>query len=207
MDLGIAKGIMTMKHFRPLYLLLVLIFLAWFTSSAAAQTAKPLPETYVSDDETLTLRHPTGWVVETDQPGIVIVATSEEMIDLGDDNIPSGEAAVAMVFSNTGDSFMRELFIGDDPTAILNNFINTMFSNGSDSDIEFTTPASTTFDELPAARSDGLFMGNHAFLILNEREDGSYSLIIGITTVDELDKFEPKLLAIAQSINFQPPND
>ena len=79
-----------MKYFRPVYLLLTLLSLAWFVSSATAQTARPLPETYVSDDETMTLRYPTGWVVETDQSGMVIVATSEEMIDLGDENLPSG---------------------------------------------------------------------------------------------------------------------
>lgn len=192
-----------MKHFRPVCIFLTLLSLAWFASSVAAQTAKPLPETYVSDDETMTLRYPTGWVVETDQSGMVIVATSEEMIDLGDENLPPGEAAVAVLFSNA-DSFMDEFFAGDDPVAILDNLINTMFSTGSDVNIEFTTPAEITFNDLPAARSDGLFMGNHAFLIVSALESGDYRLIIGITNQAELDKFEPKLLAIAESIRFQP---
>jgi hypothetical protein len=200
---------MTMKNFRPLYLLFTLVFLAWFASSAAAQTDKPLPETFVSDDESLTLRYPAGWAVEYEESGMVIVATSEEMFDLGDENIPPGEAAVAILLSNAAANDMDEFFVGDDPVAILDNLIKTVFSTGVDADmnIEFTPPIEISFNGLPAARSDGLFMGNHAFLIANEREDGNYSIIIGITTVDELDKFEPKLLAIAESINFQPPSE
>lgn len=198
-----------MKRLHPVYLLLTLVTLAWFTSSVAAQTVKPLPETFVSDDETMTLRYPAGWVVEYQESGMVIIATSQDMFDLGDENVPPGEAAVAVLFSNTAAPYMEEFFVGADPVAILDNLIETVFSNnsGSDVNIEFTTPAETALNDMPAARSDGLFMGNHVFLIASEREDGNYSVVIGITTVEELDKFEPKLLAIAESINFQPPND
>ncbi len=197
-----------MKHSHVVYALLTLMVLALLASSVAAQTSKPLPETFVSDDESMTLRYPSGWAVEYDQPGMVIVATNEELFDLGDENIPLGEAAVAVLFSNSGDSYMEEFFVGDDPAAILANVIDSVFSNGgSDMNIEFTTPAETTFNELPAARSDGLFMGNHVFLIVNALDNGGYRLIIGITTMAELDKFEPKLLAIAESVNFQPPSD
>jgi hypothetical protein len=209
MGLRIAQRKLMMKRFRLVSLLLTLLFLAWFASSAAAQTDKPLPETFVSDDETLTLRYPAGWVVEYEESGMVIIATSQDMIDLGDENVPPGEAAVAVLFSNTAADYMEEFFVGDDPVAILDNLIETVFSNntGADVNIEFTTPVEITLNDMPAARSDGLFMGNHVFLIANEREDGSYSVIIGVTTVEELDKFEPKLLAIAESINFQPSSE
>lgn len=196
-----------MKRFRPVYALMTLIFLVWVASSAAAQSSKPLPESYVSDDETMTLRYPTGWVVESDQPGLLIVATSEEMVDFNNDTVPPGEAAVAVLFSNADDQYLREYFSGDDPVAVLDNIIKTLFSSDTDINVEFTTPTATSFDDLRAARADGLFMGNHVFLIVSQDNSDVYRLIIGITTVAELDKFEPKLLAVAQSVNFQPPSE
>ena len=196
-----------MKRFRLLFLLLTVVLLGWVAASAAAQTARLLPETYVSDDESMTLRYPTGWVVESDQPGLFIVATSEDMLDLGNENVPAGEAAVAVLFSNADDQYLREYFVGDDPAAVLDNIIKTLFSSNTDINVEFTNPTGTIFNDLPAARSDGLFMGNHVFLMVNALGNDVYSLIIGITTVSELDKFEPKLLAIAESVNYQPPGE
>lgn len=187
---------------RPLILLLTVFSLVL---PVMAQQAT-LPETYVSDDETTTLRYPSGWFVDYADPGMVLVATNPDLFDLGDETVPSGEAAVAVVFATAENQFLDEMFIGDDPVAILELFIDSIFSSESDFSVEFTTPAPTVFGSAEtAARADGLFLGNHVFIIVASRDADSFSIVVGITAEADHVKYEPKLLAIAESVNYLPP--
>jgi len=196
-----------MKRSCVLYALLTVLLLGLFTNAAAAQTTKLLPETYVTDDETMTLRYPTGWVIDSEQPGLVIVATSEDALDVGDETLPSGEAAVAVLFSSADDEYLREYFSGDDPVAVLDNIIDMLFSVESDINVEITTPESMTFADYPAARAQGIYMDNRVLLIVADRGGDGFSLIIALAAESDFAKFEPKLLAIAESVNFLPPTE
>ena len=193
-----------MNRFRALYALLPVLILGLIAFPAAAQTAKPLPETYVSEDERLTLRYPTGWIVDNDQQGTVLVATHEDLFDLNDDPVPSGEAAVGIIFLNPGgETFPTELLDGDDPLSILNRIVGDIFT--SDDETELSPPETMFFADHPAARTDGSVAGNPVFLILVDNGDKNYSLIVGIAAPGELAKVEPKLLAIAESAHYLPP--
>jgi hypothetical protein len=168
--------------------------------------SKPLPETYVSDDEATTLRHPTGWIVWADQPGLVIVSTSDKPTLVGQENISPGEAAVVVLFSNADDGYLRAYFQGDDAAAILDHFIQTLFVPSMGNVVEFGIPHDTHFADFPAVRSDGLFFDSSINVIVVDRGSGRYSLVVLLTTASEQTKFEPKLLAIAESVNYRPPS-
>jgi hypothetical protein len=192
-----------MMRFRLYCAVLALLL----TPLIARAEHKPLPEAYVSDNEWLTLNHPTGWVVWADQPGLVIVSTSDEPIRVGQDSISPGEAAVVVLFSNADDSYLREYFQGSSPAAVLDHFIQTVFVPATDAAVEFSESEAIHFADYPAARADGTFSNNSIFAIVADRGNGLYSLIIGITSPDELAKFEPKLLAIAESVRYLPQSE
>ena len=193
-----------MKRLHLTYITLVMLLLALFASPVAAQTSKPLPETYVSDDERLTLRYPTGWVIQTDIPGQVLVATNESLLDFNDELVPSGEAAFGLLFLDSDNELASLAALGDDPLSILESLSKTIFEQ-EDSDVELNTPEALTFADHKAARMDGTFSGNAIFLMIVDQGSKNYVLYVGITAADEMVKFEPKLLAIAESVHYLPP--
>src|SRR5262245_5064949 len=103
-----------MKRISLAFLLLLIMF-----PLVTLADAQPLPETYISDDGTLTLHYPAGWMIQADQPGLVVVATDESLLRIGEETIPSGEAVVAMLFSNADDAYLRAYFSGDDSITVL----------------------------------------------------------------------------------------
>jgi hypothetical protein len=192
-----------MKHIYG-YILLTLLVLGLLPATAVAQSATALGETYVSDDETMTLRYPTGWFIDSEQPGLVIVASNENAFDVGDEPLAPGQAVVAVVYSTAEDEYLQEYFSGDDPVEVLDTIIETLFSAEIDPFVEFTPAQTATFGDDAAARSDGLFMKNHIFLVVAADSRGDYRLVIGLTAEADYAKYEPKLLAIAESVNYLP---
>lgn len=170
----------------------------------AVAQAKPLPETYVSDDEVTTLRYPEGWVVWADQPGIVIVSTSDKPMLVGQENITPGEAAVVVLFSNADDAYLRDYFDGSDAGDILDHIIQTLFVASMGDTVEFGSQRAVQFGDDPAVRSDATFFDSSMFVMVVNRGAGLYSLVVGLSTTLEQPKFEPKLLAIAESVTYRP---
>jgi hypothetical protein len=186
-----------MKPFRYFYALFLLLLLA---VPAAAQEIKPLPQSFASGDERLTLRYPRGWVVDAENGGFAVVASDESLFDLSDEPVPPGEAAVALMFV-AEDDVLRELLQGDTPEAILETVIRTLQSPDGP---KVGEPYSLSFNDLPAARADGELNGNQIFFLVVKRNDGMYQVVIAVSAEGEMAKFEPKLLAIAASANYLP---
>lgn len=193
-----------MNQKRLFYVLLLTLLLAVFAFPVAAQSSKPLPETYVSEDENLTLRYPSGWAIQTDTPGQVVIATDESLFNLNDEQIPSGKAALGVLFLDSSNDLSQILVLGDDPISILNALVKALFEQG-DTQVALGTPVALTFADHPAARVDGTFSGNAIFLMIVDQGDKNYVLLVGITSADEMPKFEPKLLAIGESVHYIPP--
>jgi hypothetical protein len=95
------------------------------------------------------------------------------------------------------------LEVGDDPLSILNAFTKTVFES-DDSEVTLGTPAAQTFADHPAARVDGTFAGSDLFLMVVDQGGKHYALYIGLTAAGEMPKFEPKLLAIGESVHYLP---
>ncbi|MEO8611494.1 MAG: hypothetical protein ABI690_26585 [Chloroflexota bacterium] len=194
-----------MKPMHLFYGLFLTLLFAIVAVPVVAQSnaAKPLPETYVSDDENLTLRYPHGWSIQSDTPGQVVIATDESLFNLSAEAVPSGEAALGVLFldSSTG---LSDLVSGSDPISILNSLVKTLFEQG-DTKATLGTPEALTFADHAAARVDGTLTGNTIFLMIVDQGDKNYLLYVGITSADEMPKFEPKLLAIAESVRYALP--
>jgi hypothetical protein len=192
-----------MKQKHLVYMLLSTLLLALLASTVAAQSAKPLPETYASDDERLTLRYPAGWVLQTDVPGAIVIATDESLFDLGNEAIPSGGAALAVVFLDSID-LSQVLDTVDDPISVLNSMTKLLLDEDDPTQAELDTPETITFADHPAARVDGTMTGNAIFLMIVDQGGKDYLMYVGIASAGEMPKFEPKLLAIAESVHYLP---
>jgi hypothetical protein len=172
---------------------------------------KPLPETYTSDDGRLTLRYPTGWAIQSEANGLVIVATSEMFLQREDIvTLSSGEAGVLVLFLNVTavgeEAFTIDPLASNDPLVIL-DAISEALPLGGDAETILDPVESTTYSDHPAAHTDGIVAGNPIFLILVKNGDKDYTLIMGVAAPGELPKYEPKLLAIAESVRYQPPDE
>lgn len=179
--------------------ILVLLVTPWLV---LAQTAKPLPQTYVSDDERLTLRYPAGWVLDSETSGQLIVATDESLFELSEDIVPSGQAAFGVLFLDEN-SLGSLIDLGGDPLSIMEAVVKTTFES-ADAGVKLESPIALTFADHPAARTDGTFIGNDIFLMVVDQGGKHYALYIGITAGGEMPKYEPKLLAIGESIHYLP---
>ncbi|MEO8611492.1 MAG: hypothetical protein ABI690_26575 [Chloroflexota bacterium] len=166
---------------------------------------KVLPETFISEDGSLSLHYPTGWYADMAAEGQVWVSTSR-IPQFGRDDIPSGEAGVSIVVATNNQSMSSGLFQGDNPLAILKNFVDTMSSWGNDR-LRFAEPETVDFADQEAARVYAWMGHNEIFIIIASDGLNQFSLVVGYAPDDELEKVEPKLLAIAESTTYQtPPN-
>jgi hypothetical protein len=170
---------------------------------AAAQNHEPLPETFVSEDEHLTLRYPSGWVIQDSGDGQVLVGTNEDVFTTADTDLPSGQAAIVLLFV-AGEVFAdAEIVISNDLTGSLTRFMETLNGSGIE-EISFSPAYETTFGVNPAARADGTVDNNDVFVMLVYYGDDTFSIFVGLTAGGEMQKYEPKLLAIAESVNYAP---
>jgi hypothetical protein len=189
-----------MKIIRTLFILLLLTVIAVFALPVFAQTVKPLPQTYVSDDERLTLRYPAGWVLKSDSPDQVFVATDASLFDIDDETVPPGQAAFGLVLLEGDFDLASALGVEDDPLWILNAFTKSLFTSGDE--VTLSPPESLNFADHPAARVDGTYAGSDLFLMIVDQGDKHYALYIAYTAAGEMPKFEPKLLAIGESVHY-----
>jgi Tol biopolymer transport system component len=186
---------------RKSHLLLLITILVWCAVPTLAQEA--LSETYVSSDERLTMRYPEGWVVVDEDDGIVVLATDESLAGGIDDAIPTGEAGLALFFSDTGPLAEEGIFDEGTPSGVLDAVI-ALIQEDSENVGRFSNPVAFTVGGRSGARSTGTAEGNDVLLVATDMGDDVFGVAVGITAAGDLDRFESKLLAIIESINYAP---
>jgi WD40 repeat protein len=164
-----------------------------------------LTQTFASEDERMTLRYPEGWFALTESDGFTIIATREDLADFsGDVQLPSGEAALALIFSDNPPDSDQDLFVGDTPSEIMSRVLDVLRETNEEVG-RFSNPEALVISDNDAARIEGDIGGNDVVIFVMDLGNDLYNLMIGVTAPDELEKFEPKFLAIAASINYAPP--
>jgi hypothetical protein len=177
--------------------LYVLLFLFMFVP-AAAQDHKPLAETFVSDDERLTLHYPSGWVIEA-MSGQVVIASDEALFEISTE-VPAGEGALGVIIFDDPTT-NESLFVGEDIVGKLEYLIENLI--GSSPDYVLSTDVEgLTVNDRDAAYTDGQLSGNEVFVLLVDHGEERYLFMIGLAAPGEMERFEPKLKAIAESVNF-----
>jgi hypothetical protein len=179
---------------RYLYALLFLFMVV----PAAAQDYKPLVETFVSDDERLTLRYPSGWVIDA-MSGQVVIASDEALFEISTE-VPAGEGALGIIIFDDPTT-NESLFVGEDVVSKLEYLIENLIGSSPDyvlsSDVE-----GLTVNDRDAAYSEGELSGNEVFVLLVDHGEDRFLFMIGLAAPGEMVRFEPKLKAIAESVNF-----
>lgn len=177
------------------------ILLAWLAVivPAAAQDTKLLDETFVTEDERLTLRYPSGWVVESSIDGQVLVATDESLFRINS-AIPTGGGALGIIIFE--DEEMNELiFVGEDIVEKLTYLIDTLLADSPDYDL-LSGAEGLTLNDREAAFATGRLSENEVFILLVDYGDDRLLFMVGLTAPDDMARFQPKLLAIAESVNY-----
>ncbi len=182
------------------YLLLFVLILTSVAAPALAQDN--LTETYASPDERLTLRYPEGWVVITED-GITILTTDESLGGGIDDTIPRGEAALALFFSDTGPLAEEDIFNDGTPSSVVRGLIALIQEDSANAG-RFSEPVTFTLAGRSGARSIGSVLGNDVLLVVTEIEDNVFGVAVGVASAGDLDRYEAKMLAIVESINYAP---
>jgi hypothetical protein len=183
---------------------LVLFVLALLAAPAAAQSdTKTLPETFTSDDERLVVHYPTGWYTDTQFDGQVRIGTNEDSIDLGYDSLESGQAGIVIMYGVGGQSNESELLRGTNSLDVLRQLVDMLSSDI----LELDKPESFTLGDYPAARAVGHIQDNEVFMLVVNYGVDHYSLIMGYAAEGELRRYEPKLLAIAESADYLTPSN
>ena len=167
---------------------------------------KILPETFISEDGSLSLHYPTGWYANMVMDGQVWVSTTRSPYQFGTDDIPSGEAGVSVAYAANNRTLDSRMFQGSDPLVILNDLVDSA-SSWANTQLRFEKPESVTFADQDAARVYGRLGNNEIFILIANNGLDQFSFVVGYAPDGELDKVEPKLLAIAESTVYQtPPN-
>jgi hypothetical protein len=191
-----------MNRFRVFYALLLMLVVPL----VAQAEDKLLPETFISDDGTLSLHYPTGWYANMIADGQVWVSTTRIPYQFGEDDVPSGEAGVSVSYMMNNRTIDSRLLQGSDPLVILNNLVNSA-SSWANEELRFDEPESATFADHTAARVKGWLGHNEVFILVVRHGLDQFSLVVGYAPSGELDKVEPKLLAIAESAIYQTPSN
>jgi Tol biopolymer transport system component len=185
--------------FGKRYLLLLMLILTLAAVPALAQSS--LTETYASPDERLTLRYPEGWVVVDEDDGIVVLATDDSLAEGINQAIPAGEAALALFFSDTDPIAEEDIFDEGTPASVVRGLIG-LIQEDSENAGRFSNPVAITVGERSGARSTGTVEGNDVLLVATDMGDDVFGVAVGITAGGDLERFESKLLAIIESINY-----
>lgn len=185
---------------------LVVVLLLLAVPFVAHAEDKVLPETFVSEDGMLSLHYPSGWYANTVEDGQVLVSTSRVSFQLDMEDVPSGEAGVYVTYTMGSHALDSRVLQGSDPLLILNNLVDSI-GGWSDYGLDFDEPESVTFADHPAARVYGWSGNNELFILLVNNGLDQFSLIVGYAPEGELNKVEPKLLAIAESTTYQTPSN
>jgi len=188
-----------MKRIAIGYALFILALLA--TPAAAQSDSRTLSETYTSDDQLLTVHYPTGWYANSEIDGQVHIATTEDTIRLDTDRLESGSAGVTIMYALGKRPFNSAAVKRTNPLAILNSIIDGYTSYGTR--LRFDEAAEITFSDHPAARVNGRVRGNEFFIIVVNDAVDHFILVLGYAAHNELSRYEPKLLAIAESADYQ----
>jgi WD40 repeat protein len=184
---------------RNVYLMMLMILLA----ALPVLAQESLTQTYVSPDERLTLRYPEGWFVNAEDEIALIFSTQEDIAAGIDDTIPPGEAALALFFSDSEVLADEDIF-ADGTAAGGIQRLTALLAEDNDDVGAFSVPATLDLGGRSGARSIGSVEDNDVLLLALELDGGVFAMAIGITSAGDLERFEAKMLAILESVNYLP---
>ena len=183
--------------------LCVVIVLLAFPVTALAQP--PLPNTFVSQDGSITFDYPEGWIVTEDPYEGIMLATSETALDNANaQTLVSGDFALMLmppsisITLTSASGITADTSITDALTAIVGMI------EGSDGPA-FGTPAEMDLGDVSAARVDGTLDEGDYMIALIRFSPDAYLISVGISAPGTMSQFDDALDAILASVSFESP--
>jgi DNA-binding beta-propeller fold protein YncE len=176
-------------------LIVLLVLLAGLLSRVFAQ--EPLDSLYHSAYLHLVFEYPADWSIEEDRFGV-------QLLNYDYDNAGPNEAGEARIQFAPGES-LAELglsFDADDLVASLET-MRPIFASGDNTLGDAS--AITLPDGRPAARADGMFLGNSMLVLALAGDSGGVLFITGEALQDEFSTFEPLFLQVAETAVYTIP--
>ncbi|MDQ7027175.1 MAG: hypothetical protein Q9P01_17065 [Anaerolineae bacterium] len=156
---------------------------------------------FVAEDGSIAFLYPENWVLQDENEGAYLIATSAEVIDAIDDELPEsldvGDRALGIISIPLAGQAFDEIASG-----ILNDF-------AGDSDFEIVEEThSVTVNGRDAFRAVG-DIGDNIRMVFElidygEAKTPSIMMVIGLGTVDEFPMTQSTVTAVAESIQLLP---
>jgi hypothetical protein len=190
-----------------------LLFLLAVSLAAACAPTPPttvsdtasLDQTFTSGDGTLTFRYPAGWVIrEADEQ--IFLGTNAEALESSANSVPAspGQFAAGVIVLPTAS--VPGLGAQAGPLDVVSAFSSFLSgaseAAGDDNPPILGDPTAITIGNRRAARIEGTSGADQALLIALELEPGVFAILAGGSAAGELSRFEPTLLAIAETIEY-----
>lgn len=182
--------------------LCVLIVLLAFPFTAFAQP--PLPNTFVSEDGSITFDYPDGWLV-TEDGGQIMAASSEAALENANSGmLAEGDFALMIAPPAISATLISVSNVTND-ASITDTLGALLFTLEGDDVPEFGAPVEMDLGGVPAARVDGMIDEADYVLVLLQFAPDTFVLGVGISAPDTISQFDDTLEAVFASLSYEAP--
>jgi len=190
-----------------LLVLLLALLIASCGTNLTNSTPGPamLDQNYTSADGTLTFNYPSGWVIRESE-GQVFLATSEPLLASTGSaaTVTPGQFALGIIVfpAASVEGLGAEAGPSDVASAFAPFLAGEGQTAGDTNPPVFGDPTAFTIGSRRAARIEGTSGADQALLIVLELEPGLFAILAGGSAPGELARFEPTLIAIAETMRY-----
>jgi len=166
------------------------------TTPAVADEALELSQTFTAANGSFRLRHPEGWMVEESEGLIAITNSADPTIE----QLNPGERVLLLKVGSLTE-------MGRVPADLSALTILNRFADSTQIGVPYEEAETLTIGGWSSARANAFtMMFDHSSILmrLEGETEGYIAYVHAFTTIDELEEFEPTLLAILASITIAP---
>lgn len=185
----------TLKVLFRLLVLLIVLLLAACGSPSTGPTPAALGQSLTAEDGTFTFQYPDGWYAQVIS-GQVTIANNQTAAE---NSFPTPGQFVARMFTGPI-SAVAGLTDQSTPTEVLQRFAESL------GDLQFGAPADLTIGPYPAARIEGSSPEGQGIILALNLGGGNYGIVSAVSAPGEMPQYEPTLLTILATLQYQPPS-
>ncbi len=182
---------------------LVLIVLLTLTAAAHAQDTPPdLPQAVFTQDNTMLVNYPDGWVAEPFLNTGVSLTNSADILEADGPVIPTdGQLYVQVTYNPRGP------YLTTDDTIVLEDLLALVFAEFDGLDVLFTEPEVDTLDDAPLLSTSATLDLNGtpataAILVIDRPDVASWVLMTALMPEGALEANLPTLRAILSAVEI-----
>jgi hypothetical protein len=170
------------------------------TSSPNTQSGAipPLTATYTSSDKSFSFNYPEGWVAGDSGQGVILVVSSQDILQRSSSDLKSGELEIQMIVGPATN--IRGVQAGATPTEVLKAVRDIYASQNTN---QLSDSSEVTIGNHAGARFGGIEGNNAAVITVLDLGNGRIALTFAYMFPGETDRFTPVLDDILASLSYQ----